>query len=114
MHSLSSVELAAGEFVLSDFGCGWVGVGADFGAVGSVGVPVAGGVAPGSKAGLLFPSVVAGTGGSVVVRAGCTVAGGPGLGVVGLAAPGALVASGPQAPSITQHHRITRTTSEQS
>ena len=37
-----------------------------------------------------------------------------GVGVVGLAAPGALVASGPQAPSITQHDRVAGAAGEQS
>ena len=41
--------------MLADLGC--VGEGADFGAVGSVGVPVSGGVALGSEPVLLFPAL---------------------------------------------------------
>jgi hypothetical protein len=85
---------------------------ADFGSVGSVGVPVAGGVAPGSVA-VLFPAVVTCAGVAAVVRVGWTVAG-PGLGVVGLAAPGAKVASGPQTPSITESHGVAGAAGEQS
>ena len=91
---------------------GWCVVGADFGAVGAVGVPSALVVADGSVA-ALFPAVVAGACGSAVVGAGWSVAG-PGLGVVGLAAPGAKIASGPQTPSITQHDRIAGPAGEQS
>ena len=85
---------------------------AEFGSVWSVGVPVSVGVAPGLVVVLVFPAVVACAGGAAVVGA-CRAVGCPGLGVVGLAAPGAKIASGPDTPSIPEQHCVTGPAGEQ-
>src|SRR6476469_2538645 len=60
----------------------------------------------------LLPAVVPTTGGSAVVGT-CRPVVGPRCGVVGLAAPGAKVASGPHTPSIAQQDRIASPSGEQ-